>query len=135
MNAQLGALHAERPFDAVLDYLWGDPAANTLTALAASHPAAHYHRTRFVQIGSMAGPAIELPAAILRGTGITMSGVGIGSVPPDVLARIRSEALPRLFDMVAAGAIELRTRTRPLAEVTDAWVAAEPSGTRVVLTP
>jgi len=135
VNAQLGALHAERPFDAVLDYLWGDPAANTLTALAASHPAAHYHRTRFVQIGSMAGPAIELPAAILRGTGITMSGVGIGSVPPDVLARIRSEALPRLFDMVAAGAIELRTRTRPLAEVTDAWVAAEPSGTRVVLTP
>lgn len=135
VHARIGALHAERPFDAVLDYLWGDPAASTLTALAASHPAAHYHRTRFVQIGSMAGPTVELPAAILRGTGITMSGVGIGSVPPDVLARIRSEALPRLFDMVATGAIDLRTLTRPLAEVTDAWVAAEPSGTRVVLTP
>lgn len=135
VHARIGALHAERPFDAVLDYLWGAPAASTLTALAAGHPAAHYHRTRFVQIGAMAGPAIELPAAILRGTGITMSGVRIGSVPPDVLARIRSEALPRLFDMVATGTIDLRTRTRPLAEVTDAWAAAEPSGTRVVLTP
>lgn len=135
VSEQIGALHAARPFDAVLDYLWGDPAAKALAALAASHPAAHYHRTRFVQIGSMAGADITLPAAILRGTGITMSGVGIGSVPPEVLARIRSEALPRLFDMVAAGAIELRTLTRPLAEVTDAWTTAEPSGTRVVLTP
>lgn len=134
-SAQIGALHAERPFDAVLDYLWGDPAAKTLTTLAASHPAAHYHRTRFVQIGSMAGPTIELPAAILRGTGITMSGVGIGSVPHAVLAKIRTEALPRLFDLVADGTVELRTLARPLAEVTDAWTTVEPSGTRVVLTP
>lgn len=135
LGEQITALHAAQPFDAVLDYLWGDPAAKVLAALAASHPAAHYHRTRFVQVGSMAGPDIELPAAILRGTGITMSGVGIGSVPPEELARIRTEALPRLFDMVATGAIELCTLTRPLAEVTDAWTAAVPSGTRVVLTP
>lgn len=135
VSEQISTLHAERPFDVVLDYLWGEPAANTLTALAAGHPAAHHHHTRFVQIGSMAGPDIELPAAILRGTGITMSGVGIGSVPPEVLVRIRTEALPRLFDMVATGAIELRTRTRPLAEVTDAWTTAETSGTRVVLVP
>ncbi len=135
VSEQISTLHTERPFDVVLDYLWGEPAAKTLTALAAGHPAAHHHHTRFMQIGSMAGPDIELPAAILRGTGITMSGVGIGSVPPEVLARIRTEALPRLFDMVATGAIELRTRTRPLAEVTDAWTTAEPSGTRVVPVP
>ncbi|MDF2584519.1 MAG: alcohol dehydrogenase, partial [Mycobacterium sp.] len=94
-----------------------------------------HYRTRFVQIGSMAGPDLQLPAAILRGTGITLSGVGIGSVPPEELARIRTEALPRLFDMVATGAVELRTLTRPLAEVTEAWTTPAPSGTRVVLTP
>ena len=38
-----------------------------------------------------------------------------------------------LSKVTAAGAIELRTLTRPLAEVTDAWTTAEPSGTRVVL--
>jgi NADPH:quinone reductase-like Zn-dependent oxidoreductase len=135
LGEQISALHAARPFDAVLDYLWGDPAAKVLAALAASHPAAHYHATRFIQIGSMAGPTIDLPAGILRGTGITMAGVGIGSVPLEVLARIRTEALPRLFDMVATGAIELRTLTRRLDEVAEAWTAAEPSGTRVVLTP
>jgi NADPH:quinone reductase-like Zn-dependent oxidoreductase len=132
---QITALHAERPFDAVLDYLWGEPAQRTLTALADSHPSAHYHRTRFVQIGSMAGPNMNLAAGILRSTGISMTGVGLGSVPPEVFARVRAEALPRLFDMLASGALELRTRARPLAEVADAWTANEPSGIRVVLTP
>lgn len=128
-------LHGERPFDAVLDYLWGEPAQQTLTALADSHPSTHYHRTRFVQIGSMAGPTVNLAAGVLRSTGIIMTGVGLGSVPPEVLAQVRAEALPRLFDMVATGALELHTRTRPLAEIADAWTANEPSGTRVVLTP
>lgn len=129
------AMHADRPFDAVLDYVWGEPAEKVLTALSSSHPSAHYHLTRFVQIGSMAGPTMALPAGILRSTGIVLSGVGLGSVPPDVLMRLRSEALPRLFDMVASGGLQLRTLARPLAEVERAWTAAEPSGTRVVLTP
>lgn len=135
LGAQVAEMHAERPFDAVLDYLWGDPAAQVLTALAAGHSAAHYHPTRFVQIGSMAGPGLQLDAGILRGTGTTLSGVGIGSVPPEVLARARTEALPRLFAMVADGQLELRTQPRALADVAEVWAGREPSGTRVVLTP
>lgn len=135
LGGQVAGIHAERPFDAVLDYLWGDPAAQVLTALAASHPAAHYHPTRFVQIGSMTGPTLPLDAGVLRGTGITLSGVGIGSVPPEVMAQARNEALPRLFAMVADGKLELRTQPRALADVAEVWAAREPSGTRVVLTP
>lgn len=135
LGARVAAMHAERPFDAVLDYLWGQPAETTLAALADSHPAAHYHATTFVEIGSMAGPTMNLAAGILRGTGITMRGVGIGSVPPEVLGRVRTDALPRLFEMVAAGTLHLSTLARPLADVESAWAAAEPSGTRVVLTP
>jgi NADPH:quinone reductase-like Zn-dependent oxidoreductase len=128
-------LHAERPFDAVLDYLWGEPAEQVLTALGTNELAARYHHTRFVQIGSMAGLTMNLPAGILRSAGITISGVGLGSVPPDVLARIRVEALPRMFTMVAAGQLQLRVQAKPLAGVEQAWNAAERSGTRVVLTP
>ena len=135
LSERVSRLHADRPFDAVLDYLWGEPAEMVLSAMSSSHPSAHYHPTRFVQIGSMAGPTMTLPAGVLRGTGIALSGVGLGSVPAEVLMRVRSEALPRLFDMVANGDLYLRTRTRPLAEVEQAWTAAEPSGTRVVLTP
>lgn len=135
LAARVEASHAERPFDAVLDYLWGAPAAQVLTALAASHPSAHYHATRFVQIGSMAGPTLELDAGVLRGNGITVSGVGIGSVPTEALIQARTEGLTRMFAMVAAGELELRTQARPLAEVEQVWTAREPSGTRVVLTP
>jgi NADPH:quinone reductase-like Zn-dependent oxidoreductase len=135
LGARVAAMHAERPFDAVLDYLWGEPAEQVLTALGSNELAARYHATRFVQIGSMAGPTMNLPAGILRSAGITISGVGLGSVPPDVLAKLRIEAVPRLFTMVAAGELQLRTQARPLADVEQAWTAAEPSGTRVVLTP
>ena len=83
----------------------------------------------------MPGPTMTLPAGILRGNGIVMSGVGLGSVPPEVMGRVRAQALPRLFDMVASGELHLRTVTRPLTEVEQAWTATEPSGTRVVLTP
>lgn len=134
-DARVAAMHAERPFDAVLDYLWGAPAERLLQALSGSHPSSRYHLTRFVQIGSMAGPTIALPAGVLRGNGIVMSGVGIGSVPPDVMVRVRNEALPRLFEMVTSGRLQLRTLERPLTKVEQAWAAAEPSGTRVVLTP
>ncbi|UBV18301.1 quinone oxidoreductase family protein [Mycolicibacterium fortuitum] len=135
LGARIAEMHAEHPFDAVLDYLWGQPAAEALTALAGSHPAAHYHPTRFVQIGSMAGPTLPLDAGVLRGTGITLRGVGIGSVPPEVLTRARTEALPTLFAMVADGRLELRTQPRALADVAEVWDGGEPSGTRVVLTP
>ncbi|MCW2558464.1 MAG: alcohol dehydrogenase [Mycobacterium sp.] len=134
LSARVAALHAERPFDAVLDYLWGEPAEQVLAALA-TRQLTDYHATRFVQIGSMAGPTMSLAAGILRSSAITMSGVGLGSVPPDVMARLRTEALPRLFAMVASGDLQLRTQPRPLADVEQVWTAAEPSGTRVVLTP
>ena len=106
-----------------------------LTPQSASHSVAHYHRTRFVQIGAMAGPTMTLPAGILRGNGITLSGMGLGSVPFDVLTVAHNEGLPRLLAMVAAGELHIATKQRPLAEVADAWSRPEPSGRRVVLTP
>jgi hypothetical protein len=51
------------------------------------------------------------------------------------MAKARTEALPRLFDMVADGRLELRTQARALADVEQVWTTVEPSGTRVVLAP
>lgn len=135
LAARVAELHTQRPFDAVLDYLWGEPAQQAMQALADSHPSSHYHATRWVQIGAMAGDPLTLPSGILRGTAITVSGIGLGSVPPEVWGRARSEALPQLLDMLADGTLQLQTQARPLAEVADAWSAKEPSGTRVVLVP
>ncbi|MDX1881262.1 zinc-binding alcohol dehydrogenase family protein [Mycolicibacterium sp. 141076] len=129
------AQHSARPFDAVIDYLWGEPAEQTLTALAAAHPSTHFHATRFIQVGSMTGASISVDAATLRSTGITLQGVGIGSVPPEALQRARTEGLPRMFAMLEAGELQLTTAARPLADIENVWAAKEPSGTRVVITP
>jgi NADPH:quinone reductase-like Zn-dependent oxidoreductase len=135
LRQRVADANAERPIDAVLDYLWGEPAEQVFAGLGAAQLAAAYHRTRYVQIGSMAGPTMSMSAGILRSTAFTVTGVGMGTVAPDAAARARSEGLPRLFSMIASGALVLTTQQRPLAEVHDAWTAREPSGTRVVLTP
>ncbi len=131
----LAAAHRSHPIDVVLDYLWGEPAESVLDALTNTGLHAGYQATRYVQIGAMAGPTIQLPAAALRSAGIEMVGVGIGSVPPEAHARANTELLPTLFDMVAGGNLHITTDTQPLAAVEQLWTAAEPSGTRVVLVP
>lgn len=135
LGSAVRAARAERPFDLVLDYLWGDPTEQTLRALGGNDLGAKYHRTRFVQIGETAGPEITLPAAALRSTGIELVGQGGGSVPAEAFARVASEIIPALFDMAARGELNIDTTIRPLEAVTDAWTESLPSGTRTVLVP
>ncbi|HEY8458333.1 MAG TPA: zinc-binding alcohol dehydrogenase family protein [Actinopolymorphaceae bacterium] len=133
-TAQIAKLHAESPFDLVLDFLWGEPAERTLRVLSGNDLDADYQQTTFVQIGETAGPTISLPAAVLRSTGIRLVGQGGGSLPRDVYARVR-EILPELFDMIARGTLQIDTITRPLDGVAEAWNERVPSGSRMVLIP
>jgi NADPH:quinone reductase-like Zn-dependent oxidoreductase len=56
--------------DVVLDYLWGS-SAESLIAAAAGHGSREAEpRIRFVQIGSLSGGTITLPAASLRSSGL-----------------------------------------------------------------
>ena len=133
-GAAVAEAHAERPFDLVLDFLWGEPAEWTLRALGGDDLSAGYHRTRWVQIGEMAGPEIALPASIMRSTGIELVGQGGGSVPSEAYARVPG-IVRALFDMLATGSLTMTTISRPLKEVSQAWNQSTPSGTRIVLTP
>ncbi|MDN5913983.1 MAG: zinc-binding dehydrogenase [Pseudonocardia sp.] len=80
-ETEIRRLHAERPFDLVLDYLWGRPAEQTLGALANNDLAAEFHRTRYVQVGAMAAATIELPAGVLRSAGIELLGQAAAAYP------------------------------------------------------
>lgn len=133
-RAAVANAHAEHPFDLVLDYLWGDPAEQTLRALGGSDLGAESHRTRFVQIGEMAGPEIALPASVLRSTRVELMGQGGGSVPHEAYARVPAILL-ELFDMLSERTLTVDAVARPLADVTQAWNQDVPSGTRIVLTP
>lgn len=123
------AAAAKDGIDIVLDYLWGAPTEALVAALTGHDLAAEPHTTRLIEIGSMAGPAISLPGAALRSSGLEIYGAGGGSVPKQAIA----EALPQIFEHAAKGTLELETKEVPLADVEAEWTRKEDR--RVVFIP
>jgi len=113
--------------DVVLDYLWGKSAERLL--LAAAKAGLDDRPLRFVQIGSVSGADITLPSAVLRSTGITLMGSGLGGIRLDLVVKAVSE----FFAAAAASGFGIATRPVPLADVEDVWNADE-AGRRTVLT-
>jgi NADPH2:quinone reductase len=115
--------------DVVIDYVWGRPAELTLEALAKGFKATATHATRFIQVGSMAGRNIDLPAEVLRSVDLTLKGSGFGSASLKTIFA----AIPTLFDQAAAGKLTIAVDPVPLAEVESAWNRVE-KGRRIVFT-
>jgi NADPH:quinone reductase-like Zn-dependent oxidoreductase len=116
--------------DIVIDYLWGKPASEAIMALLT----ARSDRSRqldWIQIGSMAGPTIELPSVALRSANFRLQGNGQGAVSP----RAYLAELPSLVEEIDAGTIAVTPRVAPLADVERVWPEPEPAGERLVLTP
>jgi NADPH:quinone reductase-like Zn-dependent oxidoreductase len=124
----LGAAAAD--VDVVIDYLWGQPAHDAMMALVA----ARSDRSRalsWIQIGSMAGPTIELPSVALRSANLRLLGNGQGAVS----AKVYLAELPSLVDEIDAGTITVHTVTQPLAHVEMVWARDESPGERIVFVP
>jgi len=85
----------------------------------------------WIQIGALAGPAIELPSVVLRSADLRILGNGQGAVSASVY---RAE-LPSLAAEIDAGAIAVTANPVPLADVETAWTQADPPGVRTVLVP
>src|ERR1700734_109267 len=116
--------------DIVIDYLWGKPAQQAIMALLTAR-GDRGRALNWIQIGAVAGPAIELPSVALRSANLRLQGSGQGSVgPADYLAE-----LPSLVDAISNGAIAVKANTMPLADVEEAWTREEAPGERTVLVP
>ncbi|MGD0913151.1 MAG: zinc-binding alcohol dehydrogenase family protein [Terracidiphilus sp.] len=115
--------------DVVIDYVWGRPAELTLEALARGFNARATHATRFIQVGSMAGRNITLPADVLRSVDLTLKGSGFGAAKIETILA----AIPQLFDQAAAGKLTIDVEPVPLADVELAWNRVE-KGRRIVFT-
>jgi len=116
--------------DIVLDYLWGDPAERAMMALLT----ARSDRSRaldWIQIGALAGPAIELPSVALRSANLRLQGSGQGAVSAGAYAG----ELPSLVADIDSGAIAVTVNTMPLAQVEAAWIQPARPGERTVLVP
>ncbi|MFI6787975.1 zinc-binding dehydrogenase [Nonomuraea sp. NPDC050383] len=114
--------------DVVIDYVWGERAAGAMMTMLTAR-ADRSAPLAWIQIGSIAGQSAPIPSVALRSARLQIVGSGIGSVPArDILAE-----LPELASAVAAGAIDVRARAVPLAQVTQAWTAE--TDDRVVFVP
>lgn len=113
------AIAATADADIVLDYLWGDAARRTMLALL---PARKGHQPlTWIEIGSMAGAELSLPAAALRAVDFTLIGSGQGSIAPQTYLR----ELPELARLISQGQFNTASTTLPLAQVTANWTNAD----------
>jgi NADPH:quinone reductase-like Zn-dependent oxidoreductase len=107
----------ERGVNVILDYLWGPSAENLIAAVAGHASGEQEPRIRFVQIGSMAGPTIAMPAGALRSSGLEMMGSGLGSVSNEALVRNIGE----MMKAIVPGGLRVQTDAVPLVQVESAW--------------
>jgi NADPH:quinone reductase-like Zn-dependent oxidoreductase len=116
--------------DLVIDYLWGKPATEAIMALLRAR-ADRSRALNWIQIGSMAGPTIELPSVALRSANFRLQGNGQGAVS----TRAYLAELPSLIEEIDNGGIAVTARPVPLADVETVWTAPEIPGMRTVLVP
>ena len=119
--------------DLVVDYLWGRPAEMLLDVMGGNDLNAEARRTRYLQVGSMAGRSITLKADILRSAEIEVFGQGGGSVAKNVQEKA-PEVLAQLFARALEGQLPLEVEALPLSEVETAW-NRDSRGRRVVFRP
>lgn len=134
LRQSLRKAHSENPFDIVIDYTWGRPAEILLEALGGNSLEAEAHRTRYVTVGEMAGPIVQLPSGLLRSAAIEIYGVGGGSIPREVMKKVPGETLPLLFDLAATGRLKIDTEVVALKDIESAWTR-NASGKRLVVVP
>ncbi len=121
---------AAQVIDVALDYLWGQPTADALTAIVPAR-ADETQRLQWIQVGSVAGVTSPIPSAALRANRLQIMGSGQGSVSTrDILGE-----LPRLAELISNGTLRVNARAVPLADVHQAWSQVGVSGERIVITP
>ncbi len=111
------------PVDVVLDGLYGLPLEAALQVCAP--------RARVVNIGNLAGATAQIPAGLLRGRQLTLSGfAGLHTTQRD-----KQAALTWLWSALDRGELRIDLRTVPLEELPAIWraQAASPHVKYVVL--
>ncbi|MGH9430377.1 MAG: quinone oxidoreductase family protein [Terriglobia bacterium] len=121
---------ADAGFHVIIDYLWGRPTEVLIAAITRSEFAVVTSEMRLVQVGESAGPAISLPAAVLRSRALTILGTA-GIPPRDVLDDAYREVMAR----AASGELRIDTERVPLVDIEDAWQREVRGGRRLVIIP
>ncbi len=115
----------------VLDYLWASAAETAFASLARGGLKEDTADVAYIQIGAAAGPEAAVPAALLRGRRIRISGSGAGSAQiADIMAEV-----PIYMQLIADRSVDVPTKTVPLASISEAWTASADDTYRIVVVP
>ncbi len=125
----------QNPFDIILDYVWGRPAEILLDTLTGHDFNAEPRRTRYIEVGEMAGPVVRLQGSTLRSSGVEIYGIGGGSIPKEEMMKVPTKVLPQLFQMAAEKKLIIETEVAPLKDIEKAWQRKDISGKRLVIVP
>lgn len=128
LGDRLSAVLAAHPSLLVLDYLWGEVAELTWAELSRQDGSEDVADIAWRQIGARAGERAALPAPLLRGRRITVSGFGLGGTP----AREIVAGAAGFATAIADGGVRVPTRAFPLDQVARAWACVGPE--RAVVT-
>jgi NADPH2:quinone reductase len=132
LNAAFRREDSRKPFDIVLDYVWGHPTEVLLDALTGHNVMAENKARRLIEIGEMAGPTISLSAAALRSSGWEIYGSGGGGGIPHTAI---FDTFPQVWALAASGKLRIDTEAVSLAEIENAWQRTDLPGRRIVLNP
>lgn len=127
----LKEIHQNTPIDIVLDYLWGHTAQLILSALKGN--GSFTHKTRYVNVGSIAGDSIQLSAGILRSVDLQLSGSGLGSWSKGEVKLLFSEILPEMFLLASQNKIKVNIEEVDLKDIEQMWNAEVSDGKRLVV--
>ncbi len=114
-------------FDIIIDYLFGPPAQAMIDSIAKNKYAKEIH---FVQVGEMAGPQVHVTGAVLRSTGLTLSGFGLratGMAP----RHVEIAAIGQLLQFAKQGTLSVAGRATAVQDLEGAWSTPGP---RLVVT-
>jgi NADPH:quinone reductase-like Zn-dependent oxidoreductase len=102
----------------ILDYLWG-PSAEAILQASAGHGAAEGEpRIRFVQIGSISGNTLTLPAQLLRSSGVELMGSGLGSLSSQQIL----QSLATMFAAASKVQFAIDIDPEPMTRVEEVWM-------------
>lgn len=117
-------------YDIVLDYLWGQPSELLIKTLVPHTLGVARHRTRWIQIGEMAGPTLTLSADALRTSGLELYGAGAG-----LSAAAMAEGTAQVWQMISKKQLQIDIETVPLQDIEQVWQRTEFQGKRIVVIP
>ena len=115
-----GAYHAQegQGWDLVIDYLWGHPTEIFLETLVRHDLEVRNLRVRLVQVGSMAGPTINLRSTVLRSAGLEIVGMGTGTAGE---REHQAAAIRDFYELLRQGRLRVDIQRVPLTEVSEVW--------------